>query len=189
MAKTKVIKSKNWSFKNDVTADDMIVVDEYDDQTYRVWIPGDYGHDEIDRDFATVDSIRKFLRLQEQTAIEVRLTQRDELLNQIKEAKGQLEMLQALIDGQPDIKEYLPDITPSQEKKLEGLLILIEKNDTLFHRFWTDVRSVGIDEKGNQSFGPCQMIPPREPEDEDELDDNESKHSDSELPDSAELPE
>jgi len=189
MANVKVLKSKKWSYRNDVTADDMIVVDEYDDQTYRVWIPGDYAHDEVDRDFATVDSIREFLGLQDQTNIDVRLAERDELLNQIKRAKMQLESLQAIIDRKAEIKEHLPDITPSQERKLESLLILVEKSDSTYHRFWSDVRSVGIDEKGNQSFGPHRMIPPREPEDEGELDDNESDLPESELPHTAELPE
>lgn len=165
------IGEKQWSHKSDITGDDLIVVDEYDDQTYRLFIPGDYMNDEIDQDFATVQSIREFLGLRQHSEMEKLIHEREELLEVIRIAKIQLEQVEKQIEGVKDIKDVIPEITPRGESLLESLLILIEHDDSVFHRAWPDVRSVALDEKGVQTFGPHPMIPPREEEDDNEVDD------------------
>jgi hypothetical protein len=162
------IGDKVWKHKHDITGDDLIVVDEYEDQTYRLYIPGDYQRDEIDRDFVTVQSIREFLGLRQMSKMDELSARRAELLESIGSLKAQLKTVQNEIEGVKDIHDLIPDITAEGEAKLEALLVLIEKpEDSGFLKYWTDVRSVALDGKGNNAFGPYMMIPPREEDEGD----------------------
>jgi hypothetical protein len=164
----RTITTKRESAKYEIrTNDDMILVDEYPDQTYRLYIPGDYKRDEVDKDFATVNAIRDFIGLdvgEERTGLQKELK---EVREKIKELKIQEEDLLAATEQVVDIEEMIPGINARQKLLLDGMLRIIGKDDSYLHKIWSDVRSIGLNENGVQMMGPYPVIPDREEDGEE----------------------
>jgi len=143
------VRKKGYDF-----VDDLLLIDELEDGSYRVFFP----KEDVEETLETKDALRRFLGVHDDEQVS-RIRDTMQVISKEIEAKEQSRAeLGILLKKLTPESHNHPVLDPHRSKVLAAVR-LITGDESVYHRIWGEVRHVGIDERGIVAISPMRQLP------------------------------